>query len=254
MTMHDGHRQRMRERYRKEGLDGFAPHEVIELLLFYARARGDVNPLAHHLLDVFGSLKGVLEAGHDQLMAVKGVGEETATLLSLILPLFRKYQEALCAEQVQLRNCRAAMEYCQALTAGLRHERMYVISLSTAKNIIGCRMVDEGSLTEVSVYPRRIVETALNHNAHAVILCHNHPGGVAQPSREDIEVTQQIEALLSHLGILLLDHIIVAPGGTCSMNLHDHLRHASLQAKKAGVACQEDELEYVWRSEGESNR
>ena len=89
--MHEGHRQRMRERFRLEGLDNFAPHEVLELLLFYARVQGDVNPLAHELLDSFGSIKGVLEARPEQLMAVKGVGEETATLLSLIVPVFRKY-------------------------------------------------------------------------------------------------------------------------------------------------------------------
>ena len=88
--MHEGHRQRMRDRFRTEGLDNFAPHEVLELLLFYARARGDVNPLAHRLLETFGSLRGVLEAPVEHLCTVEGVGEETATLLSMMVPMFRR--------------------------------------------------------------------------------------------------------------------------------------------------------------------
>ena len=99
MTMHDGHRCRLRERFRLEGLENFQPHEVLELLLFYARARGDVNPLAHTLLDTFGSLRGVLEAPVDQLTQVPGIGEETATLLSLMVPMFRRYELCICQER-----------------------------------------------------------------------------------------------------------------------------------------------------------
>ena len=97
MTMHDGHRKRMRERFRLNGLEGFAPHEVLELLLFYGRARGDVNAIAHALLDTFGTLQGVLEATPAQLMSVPGVGEETATLISLMIPMFRRY--SVCAAE-----------------------------------------------------------------------------------------------------------------------------------------------------------
>ncbi len=253
MTMHDGHRKRMRERFRQEGLEGFAPHEVVELLLFYAKARGDVNPLAHELLDVFGSLKGVLEARPEQLMAVRGVGEETATLLSLVLPLFRRYQEELCVQRVCLKNRVAAEKYCQAMMAGLRHERLYVISISASREVLGRRVVSEGSLAEVPAYPRKVVEAALNHNAYAVILCHNHPGGVATPSREDVAVTLQIEALLQHMGIRLMDHIIVAGQETYSMSLHEKLRISGVRRSTDEGVCREEEQEYVWRDEGESD-
>lgn len=249
MTMHDGHRSRMRERFRKEGLEGFAPHEALELLLFYARARGDVNPLAHELLDSFGSIKGVLEARPEQLMAVKGVGEETATMLSLIVPLFRKYQECLCAERKILRNRVAAEEYCSALLAGLRTERLYVISISSAMTVLGQRAVGEGSLNEVPAYPRLVVETALNYNAFGVVLCHNHPGGIAEPSPDDVAATQNIEAVLRHLGIRLIDHIIVAGASTYSMSLHGLLSCTGVRTKNDGRRCREDEQEYVWLDE-----
>lgn len=222
MNMHKGHRQRMRERFCYDGLEGFAAHEVLELLLFYTRSRGNTNPLAHDLLDNFGSLKGVLEARPEQLMQVKGVGEETATLLSMMVPLFRKYQECLCEEREYIRNRRTAEEYCKALLAGHRTERFCVISLSADMKVLGRRTVGEGSLTEVPAYPRLIVETALNYNAYGVILCHNHPGGRAEPSQEDIAVTQSILTVLSQLNVLLLDHIIVSGNEVYSMTQHGH--------------------------------
>lgn len=251
MAMHSGHRQRMRERFRTEGLEGFAAHEVLELLLYYARARGDVNPLAHELLDTFGSLPGVLEAGPEQLMQLKGVGEETASLLGLIVPLFRRYQEELCSRSVSLRNRAAAEQYCKALVAGLRHERLYLLSISASRMLVGTRTIGEGVLNEVPAYPRRVVEAALNHNAYGIILCHNHPGGFAEPSAADLLVTEQIDALMTHLGMRLVDHIIVSGDQTYSMSLNGHLQHSAVQQFKDGVVCQEDEQEYIWLDEGE---
>ena len=166
MNMHEGHRHRLRERFRLEGLECFAPHEVLELLLFYARARGDVNPLAHTLLTTFGSLKGVLEAPVEQLRTVEGVGEETATLLSMMVPLFRRYEVCLCEEKKRLMYFSDVHEYCRALLNGLRKERFYVISISAQMRLLGQRIVAEGSLSEVPAYPRLVVETALTHNAY----------------------------------------------------------------------------------------
>lgn len=220
MTMHEGHRHRLRERFRREGLENFEPHEVLELLLFYARARGDVNPLAHALLDAFGSLRGVLEAPVEQLMAVHGVGEETATLIAAMVPMFRRYELCICEERKRLRNCGEVKEYCRALLTGLRKERFYVLSVSTQMRLIGQRIVAEGSLSEVAAYPRQVVETALNHNAYGVILCHNHPGGDVRPSVGDVDVTRNLEMVLSRLGIVLIDHIIVSDGQVYSMMEH----------------------------------
>ncbi len=219
-TMHDGHRKRLRDRYRAEGLERFAPHEVIELLLCYGRARGDVNPLSHRLLETFGTLKGVLEATPDQLMAVEGVGEETATLLSLAVPLFRRYSACLCEAQKTLASTEAAEAYCAALLAGRRHECFYVISVSARNTVIGERMIAEGSLDAVPAYPRRVAEAALNHNASGVILCHNHPSGDCTPSAEDVRQTARLKKVLEDLDIRLLDHVVVGAGRTWSMAAH----------------------------------
>ena len=216
-TVHAGHRQRIRERYRKQGLDGFAPHEVLELLLFYCRARGDVNPLAHRLIDRFGSLRGVLEAEYSQLMNVPGVGEETATLISMIVPLFRRYAAAQAEKQNAIHNRSEARRYCIALQAGRRKESFFVICLNNNPQVTGQRLISEGTPGEVQAYPRVVIETALNLNAQGVLLCHNHPGGIAAPSQADIDVTQQLEMLLTELGIKLLDHIIVAGETAYSM-------------------------------------
>lgn len=246
MTRHDGHRQRMRDRFRQQGLEGFAPHEALELLLFYTRARGNVNPLAHDLLDTFGSLKGVLEARPEQLMAVDGVGDETATLLSMIVPLFRKYQECVCQEREYIRNRRAAEEYCKALLAGLRTERFYVVSLSASMKVLGRRVVGEGSLTEVPAYPRLVVETALNHNAYGVVLCHNHPGGSATPSPDDILSTRRIQMTLTQIGIVLLDHIVVSGDEVHSMMMHGELLS---QEQLLDANCREDAQAIEWLDE-----
>ena len=217
MGVHDGHRQRMRERFRKEGLEGFADHEVLELVLFDCIPNGNVNPLAHVLLDTFGSLHGVLEARADQLMAVKGVGERTAAHLSSLLPLFRRYQQSVCADRKRLQSRSEATAYCQALLSGWRTERFYLLSLNADMEIMGVRLIAEGSLTEVGAYPRLVVEAALNHNAHSVLFCHNHPGGSVHPSADDIQTTLLLRSILEPMGIAVLDHMIVANGQTYSM-------------------------------------
>jgi len=204
-------------------MDGFAAHEVLELLLFYGRARGDVNPLAHTLLDTFGSLKGVLEARPEQLMSVPGIGEETATLISMMLPVFRRYSACVCQEHKRISNRREAQMYCKALLAGWRTERFYILCLSADNQLLGQRLIAAGTLTEVPAYPRLVVETALNYNAHSVIICHNHPGGSPEPSVDDVETTKRLRYLLEGMHINLLDHLIVAGEEVHSMVQHGDL-------------------------------
>lgn len=237
MTMHEGHRKRMRDRFRTEGLDGFADHEVLELLLFYARARGDVNPLAHTLMDTFGSLQGVLEASVDQLTSVPGVGEETATLLSLAVPLFRRYSQCQCRTRKRLDTREEGKAYCRALLAGWRVEKLYAICLNSDHQILGHRLIAEGSLAAVPSFPRKVVETALNYNAHGVILCHNHPGGANWPSVPDLDATEQIRLLLKGMDIELLDHMIVAGDQVYSMHQNGDLGRSGAEIALQPVAA-----------------
>lgn len=231
MNVHEGHRQRMRERFRREGLEGFADHEVLELLLFDCIPARNVNPLAHELLETFGSLHGVLEARVEQLMAVPGVGERTAVHLSSLLPVFRRYQQSVCADRKRIQNRSQAMAYCLALLSGWRTERFYLLSLNADMELMGTRLIAQGSLTEVSAYPRAVVEAALNHNAHSVVFCHNHPGGSVQPSADDIQTTLLLQSILEPMGIAVLDHIIVADGQTYSMMLQGDLNADALLSR-----------------------
>ena len=220
-TIHAGHREKMRDRFiREKGFENYEDHQILELLLFYANARGDTNPLAHQLLEEFGSLKGVLEARPEQLMTVKGIGKQQAVLISMVVPLTRVWHRCAMEAPTSIGNSREAENYCLSILAGERTERFYVISLNAKCNVLGRRKISEGSLSEVSAYPRLVMETALNYNAHSVLLCHNHPGGTCAPSPEDIASTLQLQRLLNGVGILVLDHIIVAGDRTYSMIQH----------------------------------
>jgi len=120
----------------------------------------------------------------------------------------------------KISNSREAENYCLSLLAGERLENFYVIALNAKCNVLGQRRISTGSLSEVSAYPRLVMETALNYNAHSVLLCHNHPGGTCAPSPEDISSTLQLQRLLNGVGILVLDHIVVAGDRTYSMIQH----------------------------------
>ena len=220
-TPHEGHREKLRQRFiRENGFEHFEDHQILELLLFYANPRGDTNPTAHALLNEFGSLKGVLEARPEMLMTVNGVGERAATLISMVVPLTRVWHRCAMTTPERIGNSREAEKYCLSILAGHRTERFYVISLNAKCAVLGRRKISDGSLSEVSAYPRMVMETALNYNAHSVLLCHNHPGGTCAPSPEDIASTIQLQQLLNGVGIMLLDHIIVANDSTYSMIQH----------------------------------
>ena len=218
---HAGHRARLRKRFRDEGgFDHFKDHEILEFLLMYGAPRGDVNQLAHELIDDFGSLRAVLEAKPEMLMAVKGVGEAQATMISMALPLARVWERCLSREQKRITNRHDLEAYCKSLLLGLRTERFIVICVDAQCRLLGQRVISEGSLSEVSAYPRSVMETALNYNAHSVFFCHNHPGGTCAPSAEDISSTVQLQKLLNGVGIMVLDHLIVAGTKTYSMAQH----------------------------------
>ena len=218
---HQGHREKLRQRFiRENGFEHFEDHQILELLLFYANARSDTNPTAHALLNEFGSLKGVLEARPEMLMTVPGVGEKSAVLISMVVPLTRVWNRCAMEIPERIGNSREAEKYCLSILAGHRSERFYVVSLNAKCDVLGCRKIAEGSLSEVAAYPRIVMETALNYNAHSILLCHNHPGGTCAPSPEDISSTLQLQRLLNGVGILVLDHIIVANGNTYSMIQH----------------------------------
>ncbi len=214
---HAGHRQRMKERFRKDGLSAFAPHEVLELVLFYASPRGNVNELAHHLLDHFGSLHAVFDADVAQLCKVDGIGLESATLITVFMQVFRSIEKSRAGNKIVLNNRRVAEEHCMRLLSGCRYENFYVVCMDGQMQVICDVLIAKGSLSEVPAYPRVIADVVLRHNAHSVLLCHNHPGGSPVPSQGDVDITRQLTTLLQGLEVVVVDHVIVAHDKALSM-------------------------------------
>jgi DNA repair protein RadC len=201
----------------QNGLDNFAPHEILEMLLFFCIPQKNVNPLSHELIAAFGSLHGVLEATPTQLKQIKGIGENAAVLLSMIPAVFRRYQSSLSAEKPIIKNRKDAQTYCRSLFIGLKTEHFYLITLDSLMRVTGKPLIATGSLTEVPAYPRVVLEAALSHNAHSVILCHNHPSGTLAPSENDLLQTERLSQVFQSMEISLLDHFIVTPDGILSL-------------------------------------
>ncbi|MCI9332857.1 MAG: DNA repair protein RadC [Oscillibacter sp.] len=210
MGIHDGHRGRLRERFLKNELNGFADHEVLELLLCYAIPQGDVNPLAHALMDRFGSLAGVLSAPVELLSQVKGVGERTAVLLRMVPQVAQKARLAELERELVLNTRERVGPYLLELFSQERNEAVYQICLDGKGKLLACRRLGEGSTSAVNLDVRKVVENAILHAASSVILAHNHPSGVALPSPDDHAATDRVRTALESIDVRLEDHIIVA--------------------------------------------
>lgn len=210
MSMHTGHRQRLKQQFLENGLDGFTDIQVLELLLFYSIPRIDTNLIAHNLLKRFGSLDRVLDAPPAELMKVEGIGENSATFLSLITAAGRYYQIKRSENVKILNSVTECGNYLLPFFHGRTNETVFLLCLDAKCKVLNCKELGEGSVNSASVPIRRIVETALLNKAVSVVLAHNHPSGLALPSHEDVVSTQRTAAALAAVEITLVDHIIVA--------------------------------------------
>ena len=210
--IHGGHRARMKARYLEQGLDSLADHEALELLLYYAIPRADVNPLAHRLIEHFGSFHAVLEAEVSELTQVPGVGENTALLLRLVRELDRRYliRRAESAGRPTLDKTDAAGRFFLPFFHGLQEEQVYAAFLDDDFRLLKCRRMFEGGVNFAPLSVRKLVEAAIREHAANLILAHNHPMGQAIPSVEDREATQKLASALAGVQLQLADHIIVA--------------------------------------------
>ena len=210
MSIHEGHRHRLKNRFHQEGLDGFEEIQVLELLLFYCIPRQDINPIAHALLDRFGNLAQVMEASVDELKKVPGVGENAAVFLSLIHAFDRRYQKSKMENNQILTTIDECARYLMSNFKNQRNETVFLLCLDAKCKLLCCKKVGEGSVNSAAVPVRRIVEIALGSNATSVVLAHNHPSGLAIPSDEDRLTTARVAKALESVEIRLIDHIIVA--------------------------------------------
>lgn len=207
----------MKDRFLKEGLDGFDDLHVIELLLFYCIPRKDTNLVAHYLLERFGSLAGLLDATPKELESVPEVGKNIAAYLALLKPVWRRYEVQKANNEMPMQTIAECGDHMRPYFINRTNETVYLLCLDAKGKALCCKMVGEGSVNSASISIRKIVETALNANASSVVLAHNHPSGLAIPSPEDVQTTKRLGKALHAVEITLVDHLVFADGDYVSI-------------------------------------
>ncbi len=216
-NIHTGHRSRVKDEFLRRGLEGFAEHRVLELLLFYAIPQGDTNPIAHRLIEHFGSLAGVLDASVEELCQIKGVGEHAATLLHMIPQLGARYVASRSSLDDIAESAEQIREHLAPYFYGARNEMVYLLALDGKHKVLGVRKLTEGTVNATEVTGRRVVEEAMSLRASAVVLAHNHISGLAVPSKEDVASTKYLRKLLEPLFVDLVDHVVFVDDDMVSM-------------------------------------
>ena len=216
-SVHTGHRKRTKDEFLARGLDGMPDHRVLELMLFYAIPQGDVNPLAHKLIDHFGSLAGVFHATAEQLTEVDGVGYNTAVLIRLMPAVAARYLQSSSSFDGQLAGTWQFRELLLPLFLGQRSELAYLVCMDGKNKLLVTKKLGEGIADAVQITTRKVLETALACNATRVVLAHNHVSGVALWSDADLDTTLRLQRVLREAGIELMDHFIFAGEDMVSM-------------------------------------
>lgn len=215
--LHDGHRDRLKKRFLREGLENFEPHQVLEMLLFFGIPRKDTNVLAHQLIERFGTFSQVMDAPYEELLKVKGMTANAAVLLSFCSQLLQAYTKDKYAAGVLLRTTEETGKFLLPYFLNKKNEAVALICLDNRCKLLNCSVISEGSVNATEINIRLILQHALMYNATAVVLAHNHPSGHALPSKEDVHTTIAVCKSLVVADIRLLDHIIIADNDFVSM-------------------------------------
>lgn len=210
MSIHDDHRKRVKARYLEFGPDVFDDYQLLELFLFYSNPRSDVNPLAHQLINQFGSLPAVLNASVEELTAIKGVGEHTAISIRLLSDLPRRSQIAGSSRINIITSAEDAAEYLIPYFYGSQVEQVYLLCLDSRGKVLHCSRLSDGGPNSAAFDQRTLISVALDHRAVSVLLAHNHISGSIEPSQEDIDATRNAAQALRMIHVQLTDHLIIA--------------------------------------------
>lgn len=221
---HTGHRERMKAEFLARGLEGWPDHRVLELLLFYTIPQGDVNDLAHELVERFGSLAGVLDASVEELKKVKGVGDHTAVFLRMLPAVLGRYQGARTRLSAIINSPEEAYAWLEPYFFGARNEMVYVLCMDGKRQVLGVRKVAEGSIELAEVNTRRIAEEAIGLRAAQIYVAHNHVSNLAIPSQADWLTTDTLRGALRPIGIELIDHLVFVDGDMVSLKDSEHLK------------------------------
>ncbi|MCM1330316.1 MAG: hypothetical protein NC253_12860 [Ruminococcus sp.] len=218
-NVHEGHRERMRKRFRETGsFDGFSEHEIIEMLLFYVCPRRNTNEIAHELIKRFGGVAGVIEANYEELMKVSYITENAATLFKIIPQIMPIYYNSKNMGNIY-NTPQKLIELFEPYFVGLAYEKFLTAYFDNKLSLIKVAALGKGDPSGAAVNIRELVEIALRENASAVAIAHNHPKTDPRPSLEDINTTKNIIGVLEKMRIDFLDHIIV--GESQSLSLSD---------------------------------
>lgn len=211
--LHTGHRQRLRERFLSAGAGALADYELLEMVLFPAKPQGDVKPLAKKLLAHFGSYADVLNATPEELKAVEGIGDAAVGAIKLVRAAAERLLQAEMKTRPMINSWTTLLDYCRMAMAHLKTEQFRILFLNAKNELMLDEVQQQGTVDHTPVYPREVVKRALELGASAIILVHNHPSGDPKPSQADIEITKQIVAACTPLGLLVHDHLVMGEKG-----------------------------------------
>lgn len=211
MRDNSGHRDRIREKFLKNGIDSFQEYEILELLLTYCIPRKDTKELAKNLLKKFGNIEKILKSPEEELEKIDGLGKSSLAFLKLIgeLPSVLYKNSLEKNDDILIKNKEALLKYLRSLIAYESVEKFYVLYLSNSNKLIACEEKSYGTLDKSAVYPREIYKDVIKYNAKAIILAHNHPSGNIKPSQSDLEITKEIAKGLMSFDAILIEHIII---------------------------------------------
>ncbi len=227
-NVHAGHRQRVKKRFIEQGFDGMEPHQILEMVLFYAIPRKDTNLIAHQLLERYGTLARVCDSPIDSLQNDFGLSENAAVLLKMIPEIARVYTESkFSAKYIDMH---VAVDLFRPKFIGATSERVALALADANDKLILCEVVSVGSLTSTDFPTRKVVDLALRNNARYAYLAHNHPSEFCLPSKADLETTRKISATLQNLGVVLVDHIVFT--STDHFSIRSHKTFSNVFAQK----------------------
>ena len=223
-NIHDGHRMRVLRSYSQIEFDVLSPHQVLEFILFYIAPRGDVNPLAHRLLDHYGSVQNVLDANPNELMKVNGIHERSALMLTGLVKIFNYYTGSKLSKKLRFTEPSEIYDYCEDLLRFYTHEVVFAIALDASFHFISKRKIGKGAGTAVALDPHDLVDFVNETKAANIILTHNHPGGDCNPTINDITGTDIVKQIIEYMKAQLVDHVIIGDDGIYSIATKQKIR------------------------------
>lgn len=222
-NLNTGHRNRIREKFIKAGLESFLDYEKLELLLTYAIPRRDIKPIAKELLKKFKSISAVLEADIEELIKIKGIQRNTAIMIKVVREFFSTYMNDKIIGLNVINSPKTVIDFCKARLYGKTNENYMLLYLDNQNQVIKFDIIQEGTIDKVIIYPRKIIERVIKNKAKGLILVHNHIGNSSQPSKNDIYLTDKMLSIAKKLDIDILDHIIICKNNYFSFQENNFL-------------------------------